>query len=337
MTRRSELDWVRSAAMLSVLLIHVSSTFVSRPSQLSLLGVTPAFFCNQAARFAVPLFFMLSGLSLGLSRRPVKLPDFWLRRLRRVGLPYLLWTVFYFLLNRGFRLSLEPGLLRALGRDLLLGSASSHLWFISTLLQLYLLYPLLRLLQARFPRLTLGFGLLLSLFCTLIIYVPLPLRGWWRPYLWLLFPTWLGFFLLGMALGEERLRRLTDFCFRRRTLLLLLGLAAALLYAWDARRSGNLDSIKPQLFVYAPLCFAALCAAWPALKRLPGAEKAAAFLAARSMGVYFCHVFLLTLLRRVSFLTANTAGMLLLFAATLLLSLALVFLWEKLCSLLRRH
>ena len=95
--RLSEPDWIRAASMLGVVLLHASSTFAAADSRFRVAGVTPALLCNQAVRFAVPLFFLLSGLSLGLSGKPVKLPGFWLRRLRRTALPYVLWTLFYLL------------------------------------------------------------------------------------------------------------------------------------------------------------------------------------------------------------------------------------------------
>ena len=286
----------------------------------------------------MPLFFLLSGLSLGLRDGPVELPGFWLRRLRKTGLPYVLWTLFYFLLDRGFRLGwiTDPAALGELGRDLFLGGAASHLWFIPALLQLYLLYPLLRYLMKRWPRTTLGAGLALTLFSTLIIYVPLPLTGWWRPHLWRMFPVWVFYFLLGMALTKPRLERLADFCGRFAPQLLVLGLAAACVYAWDAARSGNLDSIRPQLLLYTPVCLAFLLAVWTYLKQLPGMEKASDLLAETSMTVYFIHLFFLRLLRRVPLLTANAIGMLGLFAATLVLSLGAALVLSRLFRLIRR-
>ena len=44
MKRRIELDWVRAAAMLGVVMIHASAAFVSRDSRLSLLGSPPPCF-----------------------------------------------------------------------------------------------------------------------------------------------------------------------------------------------------------------------------------------------------------------------------------------------------
>ena len=317
------LDWTRAVGMLAVVMIHASSTFALRWSRFTFWGVTPALLCNQASRFAVPLFFLLSGLSLGLGQRKVKLPDFWLRRLRRVGLPYLLWTLFYFYwYHRG------PAFFRSLGdlgSALLWGSADSHLWFIAVLLQLYLLYPLLRLCMDRLEGLTLAVSFLLSLFCTLVIYVPLPFSGWWRPQLWRLFPTWLFYFVLGMAVTPERLEKLTAFAERRALPLALLALACGLVYTWDAGNSGDLDSIKPQLFLFAPLVLAALLGSWRWAGRLPGAEKAVTFLSEKSMTVYFSHVFFLGRLRRLPPLMGNALGMLALFAGTVLVSL--LFAW----------
>lgn len=103
--RRADVDWARTASMLGVIFLHASSGFVSRASRFDLLGMTPALLCNQAVRFSVPVFFLLSGLGLGLSRREVGLPGFWLRRFRRSVLPYVLWSAFYFLQSSQFRFS----------------------------------------------------------------------------------------------------------------------------------------------------------------------------------------------------------------------------------------
>ncbi len=324
MKRHSGLDLVRACSMLAVVMIHASSTFALQRSQFALRGLTPSLFCNQATRFAVPLFFLLSGLSLGLGRREPKLPGFWLGRLRRVGLPYLFWTLFYLFRYHG--LSLSAYAPAALGKALLWGSADSHLWFVAVLLQLYLLYPLLRLSMKHFEGLTLAFSLLLSLFCTLVICVPLPLTGWWRGQLWRLFPTWLFYFVLGMAVTPERLERLTAFAERRDLPLALLTLAAALAYAWNAGDSGDLDSIKPQLFLYTPLVFVSLLGIWHRLGKLPAAEKAVRFLSEKSMTVYFSHVFFLACLRKLPRLMANAWGMLALFTGTALSSLLLAWL-----------
>ena len=313
MERRADVDWARTASMLGVIFLHASSGFVSRASRFNLLGMTPALLCNQAVRFSVPVFFLLSGLGLGLSRREVGLPGFWLRRFRRSVLPYVLWSAFYFLQSSQFRFSVlvSPGSLREFGRLLLTGGAASPLWFLPVLLQLYLLYPALKWCMRVRPLPTLVLSFLLSLYCTLVICVPLPFPPWWRARLWRLFPVWLFYFTLGMALAGERLERITAFARKHAPALCLLAAAGALVYTADALRSGNLDSIKPQLFLYSPLCFLAILASWRWVEGIRGVGAISAFLARHSMTLYFSHIFFLSLLRRLAFFQRNTGTMLL--------------------------
>ena len=312
MTRRADVDWVRTVSVLGVIFLHASSQFVSRPSRFAFFSMTPALLCNQAARFAVPVFFLLSGLGLGLSGQKPELPKFWLRRFRRAGLPYVLWSAFYFLQNNRFRLSsFAGGGIRVLGRLLLTGGAASHLWFLPVILQLYLLYPALkRCMQAR-PVLTLLLSLLTSLYFTLVISIPLPFPAWWRARLWRLFPVWLFYFALGAALTEKRLEPITKFTRKHAPALCLLTAAAALAYTADAARSGDLESIKPQLFLYSPLCFLGILASWKWVSRIPSVRALSDFVARHSMTMYFSHIFFLGLLRELAFFRINAGTMLL--------------------------
>lgn len=330
MSRYEDLDWVRTVSAVSIVLLHTASVFVSRDSRLTVLGVSPALLCNQIVRFAVPVFFLLSGLGLGLSKRPMKLPGFWLHRLRKTVIPYALWSLFYFFMeNRNAlpAMGLLPAL-RTFGRMLLTGGAASHLWFLPVLLQLYLLYPGLKWLMERFPVWTLILSFLVTLLSTLTIYVPLPFHGWAAARLWRLFPTWLFYFVLGMAVTGERLEKLRSFVCKHALPLCILTALLALVYAWDARRSGNLDSIKPQLFLYAPLCFLALLASWKRCGQSRALTRFSAYTARHSMTVYFAHIYFLTVLRRFPFMNRNILTMLLTAAAVLVLSLIAALLPE---------
>ena len=322
MERRADVDWVRTVSVLGVVLLHASSGFVFRPSRFAVLGLTPALLCNQAARFSVPVFFLLSGLGLGLSKREAGLPGFWLRRFRRSVIPYVLWSAFYFLQSSHFRFSalVSHGSLPVFGRLLLSGGAASHLWFLPVLLQLYLLYPARKWCMRAHPLPTLVLSFLISLYCTLVICVPLPFPPWWRSRMWRLCPVWLFYFTMGMALTGERLERLTAFARKHAAALCLLAAAGALVYTADARSSGNLDSIKPQLFLYSPLCFLAILASWRWVERIRGVGAISAFLARHSMTLYFSHIFFLGLLRRIAFFQRNSGTMLLMGALVAVLS-----------------
>ena len=63
-----ELDAARVWSMLAVIAIHVTAPYIGADSDFLLGGMNLAYIMNQAARFAVPLFVLLSGASLGLGK-----------------------------------------------------------------------------------------------------------------------------------------------------------------------------------------------------------------------------------------------------------------------------
>ncbi len=90
--------------MLAVISIHVSSTYLSYETGHLFLGMNLAFLLNQAARFSVPLFLLLSGFSLEQTGRQVPYLTFLRTRSARVLPPYLGWVLLYALANTGFDL-----------------------------------------------------------------------------------------------------------------------------------------------------------------------------------------------------------------------------------------
>lgn len=88
-TRLLEIDFLRLVSMLAVISIHVSSTYLSYETGHLFLGMNLAFLLNQAARFSVPLFLLLSGFSLEQTGRQVPYLTFLRTRSARVLPPYL--------------------------------------------------------------------------------------------------------------------------------------------------------------------------------------------------------------------------------------------------------
>lgn len=99
----------------------------------------------------IHLFFFLSGYGLGLSR-PLTPFLFYKRRFVRILAPYFLFVTAVFLLNlwlpiypsQGWKHYLSHVLLYKMFFEQYMGSFGFHLWFMSTLIQLYFLFPLLR-------------------------------------------------------------------------------------------------------------------------------------------------------------------------------------------------
>lgn len=317
-TRIASLDLARVAAMLAVVTIHVTSTYLEAGSAYLLLGRNLAFYLNQITRSSVPLFLLLSGLSLGLAQRPMAAGAFYRRRLGKIGLPYLFWFAVYFLFeHRGALGEVRPG---TVVRSLLLGQAAPHLYFIVILIQFYLLYPLLRRAVARWPWAT----LLIAAFVTYAIgalYLferfGAELIPWWlRPYLWILFPTWAFYFVAGQTIAARCLPALERFTRRAAPAILVVGAAAAVLYGVESSVTGRLDAIKPELMAFTVLALLCAMSVWSLIERWGWARRSCAFLADHAMTIYFGHVLGIYVLRRFAVFHHGMSGMLLLWIVT---------------------
>jgi peptidoglycan/LPS O-acetylase OafA/YrhL len=156
----------------------------------------------------VHLFFMLSGFGLSLSRKTMSPLDFYRRRLIKIWLPYM--AVLTLSLAGALTLGLFPNgwseWLAGVGlyqmfHEPWIQSFGGHFWFISAIIQLYLVFPLLTRIQKKVSNPLYFFigGLVISV-------------GWWC-FVWLSgkgdLRIWNSFFLqflwefaLGMALAE---------------------------------------------------------------------------------------------------------------------------------------
>ena len=116
----------------------------------------------------------------------------------------------------------------------------------------------------------------------------------------------------------------------------VITVVVALIYTWDSKRSGNLDSIKPQLFLYSPLCFLMLETYWLWLKRFSVLVSLSVFVSRYSMTIYFSHIFFLRLLRKIDFFNQNSLTMLLTFLVVVASSTFIGFIPESLKYLIKK-
>jgi surface polysaccharide O-acyltransferase-like enzyme len=118
-------------------MIH-TTTKTLEAAGFQLNGFLWTLFLNQISRFAVPMFFLISGFVLELNYDSH--PGFFSylkRRFSRIFVPYLVWSAFYFLFIY------TGGSSGNFLIDLLTGGASYQLYFIPTLCIFYLIFPLL--------------------------------------------------------------------------------------------------------------------------------------------------------------------------------------------------
>ncbi|WEK54079.1 MAG: acyltransferase [Candidatus Cohnella colombiensis] len=158
----SELDIVRAFGIIGVLLIHATSSAVVSTDPYSLEFTAYASF-NQLSRFAVPIFFLLSGLSLfynyhekPFTVKAVKI--FYTKRIAKILLPFVLFSLLYYAVVVYFRYGytdLTQFTSHFFTWDfvvkLLIGKTYAHLYFIFIIIQYYLLFPLLWFAIQRWP------------------------------------------------------------------------------------------------------------------------------------------------------------------------------------------
>ena len=89
---------LRIIATFSVIVIHVSGPLVVKYGQISNFDWNIANFYDSISRYSVPMFFMISGALL--LNKDYQLKDFLKKRLGKIALPFLFWSIFYSLFNR---------------------------------------------------------------------------------------------------------------------------------------------------------------------------------------------------------------------------------------------
>jgi surface polysaccharide O-acyltransferase-like enzyme len=130
------IDSLRTFAILAVVLIH-TTTRTLEAAKFNLSDFPVSIFLNQIVRFAVPLFFMISGfvLETNFDGKSGYL-SFIKKRFSRIFIPFVFWSVVYYLFVYNQN---HDNFLRVI----LTGNASYQLYFIPTLCIFYLAFPFL--------------------------------------------------------------------------------------------------------------------------------------------------------------------------------------------------
>lgn len=129
------LDLARIVAITAVVLVHVIAPIVTgRWAVEGSAGWWTGNAIDSALRWCVPVFVMISGALLLDPRRIERPRRFYARRMSRIGVPLIVWTLLYLGFRRWW-----------LGQDLSLGDATRTVLAGSPFLQLYFLYVLVGL------------------------------------------------------------------------------------------------------------------------------------------------------------------------------------------------
>lgn len=181
-------------------------------------------FYEAIGLIGVPLFIMLTGaLLLNPNRDDEPLKVFYKKRLDRIALPFIFWTVVYF--AWAFTVLGRPLTLFNIGQGLLSGPYF-HFWYLYLLMGLYAITPVLRVLVKHLDRKLFTYLLILWFAGTLttpFIHTFTDFR--YQPFTWV-FLDGVGYFLLGTYLLYSKMKR------SKTALIFILGVLGAVVGAW---------------------------------------------------------------------------------------------------------
>jgi peptidoglycan/LPS O-acetylase OafA/YrhL len=265
--REPLIDILKGLAILAVIVIHFNGKLFS---SLSLNQKNWLLSFDQVLRFSVPLFVALSGYSLTkrYSSEKIIFANFLQRRVFKIVPAYFFWSAIAYLSIILFKT--WPGYQDSYPwwQIIFLGKADYHLYFVPMIIQLYLLFPFLLQLVKKFK---VWFLAVASVFqFTWFWWVgqqikPITSMFWQDQWQYLLFVSWIGYFILGIFLALER-----EYRKKYWGLLglgaLVIGLKLSTDISWKLFNEGkNYIQItrfnRPEIFLYASgailltLCF----------------------------------------------------------------------------------
>ncbi len=287
--RLEELDVLRAIGCIAVIIIHVTASTLIRYRPHS-LHLKLAYIANTFTKFAVPLFVFISGVVLMYSyqNKPFEFKRFMKARAKSIGIPYLAWNLFYYIIF----VLLGTYYLSPLFfvKQLLLGSMVYHFYFVVIIFQFYLLSNLWLYCFRRFnPTILMLFSGVISLLSIKYIYFKFSDR---------FFLNYLIFFILGcyiVTIKDKAMERL----YRHRGAFYMLalltgGLLTQQLYQAKINRIRPLPIIDYLWPVYSILAIIALyLAATALLKKYRGILKSLRPIGDASFYIYLSHPFFL--------------------------------------------
>ena len=132
------LDFIRFYATVAVVMLHAAAGLLVQPyDKIDTHWWWIGNFYDSFVRPSVPLFVIISGALL-LEKGEEKYGTFFKKRFIRVLIPFLFWSVIYFIYSNKY-FDLQKYLIA-----LLTGKIYIHLWFVYMILGLYLITPVLR-------------------------------------------------------------------------------------------------------------------------------------------------------------------------------------------------
>lgn len=305
--RRVYIDILRVTAALFVIVIHVTSIGITDMDvgttawKLSNCG-------NSISRWAVPIFYMISGMMFLNPQKEISLNRLFKKKVSRIILCICIWGLFYSLLDQYVYGTISYKSILIAFYGILTGNTGYHLWFLYSILMLYVAVPALRIITKNSSRrqleYILGIWFLIFICFGHINSIASELLGISQllPYESYPITGYAGYFMLGDYLNRFPLKGTIKKC------IYLMGAMCIIIYPFlsiviplkiNVQYSSAILSINSLGSCVIAICVFNVMSEIKDESVSPILRKIVCFLSKLSFGVYLIHVFWVTVLFRI--------------------------------------
>lgn len=296
------LDILRVIACFMVIVVHVSANQLHAFQTKSFDYQVSQFF-NTFSIASPAIFFMLSGaLFLNPASKDIPIKKLWGRYILRMVVSYVFWSCLFTFIAWLPYYTFSAATVKAYILEFFLGVPMYHLWFIPTIVSIYMVLPFLKpaFADTHRCRYYLALFLVIQIFIPTLLKFNLPhgdlIQSLYTRIPFLLCMGHVGYFVLGYYLSVEKISR------KKRMIIYaagILSLAAAVgIDGYLSARQNNAVLLFNELF--ALNSFLAATAMFVAFRYIPWKKnrftKAVAKLSKLTFGIYLIHPFFLQIL-----------------------------------------
>lgn len=137
-------DLARCVAAIAVITIHVLAPYRQELGSIPFSEWATAVSINGVSRWAVPVFILISGALMLSDERPFNLRYYLQRRLGKVLIPFIVWSLFYAYLSGWSASGFDADLAWSVAENSLQHDTYYHLGFFYYFIPLYIVIPFLQ-------------------------------------------------------------------------------------------------------------------------------------------------------------------------------------------------
>ena len=293
-------DILRIVSIFFVIVIHVTSVGL-RLCETATPTWNVNWLLNSVSRWAVPVFFMVSGALFLEPSRGLTLKKLYKKNIFHIVVCIIVWGFFYSLLDQYIYGTLSAKSVLVAVYGIVTGNTGYHLWFLYTLVMLYIAVPLFRLITCHGSKRQLEYALVVWGVLSLLIgqinafAAETGLGSDLLPYSPFVIAGYGGYFLLGYYLMLNPLKgKLKKACY----ILAVLSVCAIVGGKWSLFAICKVESsaFELPLGVFSCSIAVAVFTLAQSLCVSDNVSRMLTFLGQRVFGVYLTHVFFVSLL-----------------------------------------